>query len=114
MDYAHKVSMFLYKGIKTDENLHVLHICDNPKCVNPDHLRTGSHTDNMRDMFKKGRNRVSSQKLTQDQVNEIRKLRSQGYQIKEIAKKYNMDRGHTSRLCKGCLLKGTRPQDKNL
>ena len=36
---------------------HVLHRCDNPECVNPKHLFFGSARDNVKDMFRKGRNK---------------------------------------------------------
>lgn len=53
---AHRISYQIFHG-KLDENIQVLHKCDNPKCVNPDHLFTGTHHDNMLDKANKGRSR---------------------------------------------------------
>ena len=51
---AHRLSHLERKG--PIENLDVLHTCDNPSCINPNHLYTGTIQDNMRD--KRERNRV--------------------------------------------------------
>ena len=36
-------------------NIFARHLCDNPKCINPDHIVPGSHQDNMNDMIAHGR-----------------------------------------------------------
>jgi hypothetical protein len=56
----------------------VMHRCDVKRCVNPDHLTTGSQAENQADMTSKGRGRVGGRngwtRLTEDDVREIRRL----------------------------------------
>lgn len=51
---AHRVSYEIHKGPLADGML-VLHSCDNPSCVNPDHLRAGTQSENIKEAFSKGR-----------------------------------------------------------
>lgn len=98
---AHRVSYELNKGPIPD-GMHVLHSCDNPPCVRPDHLFLGTHTDNMRDMWAKQRGRcdgagkVGSKNprsvLTEEVVAEIRRMATSGAKHKAIAEIFGVTR----------------------
>lgn len=73
---AHRVAYELHRG-QIPEGLDVLHKCDVPSCVNPDHLFVGTDKDNIQDCIRKGRwnrpgRRPGQKKLTDDQIRQIR------------------------------------------
>jgi len=67
---SHRLSFWLYTGINP-ENKILCHTCDNKKCVNPDHLFLGSHSDNHKDRRDKC---IGNINLTWDNVNDIRDI----------------------------------------
>ena len=52
MELAHRMMWLLVNGKMPDKC--VLHSCDNPSCVNPEHLRLGTHQENITEAFQKG------------------------------------------------------------
>lgn len=62
--WAHRLSRLVAFG---DEPAAVCHTCDNPPCVNPEHLRSGTLSDNTAEMWAKGRNALMN-RLTPEQA----------------------------------------------
>lgn len=103
---AHVYSYTIEHG-EVPDGFVVCHKCDNPRCVNPNHLFTGTYSDNTQDMISKGRlvrtrkpngsyrtgSEQHSSKLTEEDVIAIREMYQKGengHGVRILAKKYNV------------------------
>lgn len=95
---THRLAWMLYKG-EIPEGMHVCHHCDNPPCMNVDHLFLGTDADNVADKIAKGRMRWGTHphkgelsptsKLTEIQAREI--LVAEG-RTKDISQRFGISR----------------------
>lgn len=93
MQLHHRVIYCLSNGIelRSIAGLEVMHTCDVPGCINPEHLLLGTHADNMADAANKGRlkgEKSGRAKLTEVQVLEIRA--NWKYTQKQLAVQYGI------------------------
>lgn len=114
---AHRVSYCQHHGIPIEsiKGLFVLHICDNPPCINPNHLRLGTSRDNIDDMLAKNRQlqgeSCNNVKLTESSVKTIRDLyqrHSRVYGAKYFAEKFGVSRRAISAIILGATWKHTK------
>jgi hypothetical protein len=98
--YAHRFSYQIAYGLPP-RCVEVLHTCDNRGCVNPAHLRLGTHAENMADMKAKGRGAGLSRpgeanpqsKLTDEIVRQIRlSYAAGGVSIRELSLRHGVAR----------------------
>lgn len=80
---------------KIPKGLVIRHKCDEPSCINPEHLETGTHQDNVADMLERDRHAKGSRKsnsiLKESDIPIIREMIDQGHTNRFISRKYSID-----------------------
>lgn len=104
-ELVHRIVLTLAKGAPTEAKKYACHTCDNPKCINPNHLYWGSQKINVQDCISKGRfdhKGVKNSKciLTEKQILEI-KYDYTAFTLQNIAGKYNISVPHVSMIKNG-------------
>lgn len=104
---AHRIAYEVWNG-EIPEGYEVCHKCDNPSCINPDHLFVGTRQDNIDDRERKGRNVVklgeeqARSKLTKKTVKDARWERAyKGTPFQQLADRYGVSKKTMQNAIKG-------------
>lgn len=110
---VHRLAAHLWNDFDLCSPLLICHHCDNPPCINPDHLFVGTVADNNNDKVRKGRSARLTQdlnpvsKLTEMKVRRILKMIDKGIAQNKIAKHFEISCPHVSELKNGLYWKDT-------
>lgn len=103
---AHRAAWELFCG-PIPHGHGVLHKCDNPSCVNPDHLMTGTQKDNMSDASKKNRmarmygEHSNNSKLNENMVRAIRLEAASGATTRKLVQRFGIVKSTVRRIING-------------
>lgn len=109
----HYATTFLHRYIYEEcfgfitNGLIVRHKCDNPSCINPEHLELGTYKDNAQDREKRGRSNPirgennNFSKLKKKDIEIIKNMYKVGKTQYEIASEFKLSQGHISNIING-------------
>lgn len=95
---THRLSWELANGTPIPAGMQVQHFCDKPSCVRPDHLRIGTHAENMADCCRKGR---AYTLLTKEQAADAMEALSEGERGVDVALRFGVTPQYVSDLRHG-------------
>lgn len=103
---VHRIVAFLIYG-EPEPGMFALHSCDNPPCINPNHLRWGTQAENVQDTNERNRRAIKRgerngrAKLDEAKVKAIRAIHGTGPTTIEIAELYGVSNQIVSRIIRG-------------
>jgi hypothetical protein len=92
---AHRVSYEAYKG-SIPKGMVIRHTCDNPACINPDHLVLGTQQENVADRESRNRRNVKGEQIGTAKLSEadVVNIRMSNESLDVLADRYNVDRSN--------------------
>lgn len=109
-----RMSRYIYaivNDVEIPKDMCVMHTCDNPRCVNPDHLVLGTHKQNMEDRRNKGRDHLghetAGRKFSDEEIHFIREISTDS--TRELARKYSVQEGTIRNIRKYRSYKDVKP-----
>lgn len=119
MEGAHRLAYCEAHGLSLNaiEGVLIRHKCDVRACINPAHLIPGTHQDNMRDMWERGRavyNEGCKAPMTMEKAREVWIMRSEKYSQRQIAEALESTQQNVSLILNGKAWKGSKPESLQL